>query len=534
MTFSGFAFLFLWIRVVVALSRGVIMAEAKLIALPIQKFPGNPVVEDRLLQQRRSQSIKNKAPLTFFGEAYDHDVLFRGLGTHYVTLYVGCNDNPQPQTVIVDTGSSRTGFPCSPSCTGQCGQGHHLHPLYDETLSECLEVVTEADCTTNQFQNGQCRASAYYAEGSGWEGFQVMDTVRIGSDSAQEDAATIEFTCQDFISNLFLTQLADGITGLSKSSRSLANQLYNQGTIDRQQFSLCVLNEQNAQSNAGMLVLGGTDARLHNSPMVYAMERGSSWSSFWRVKIEKIYGVVGEDVLSSSSWVNGEAAWTVDEWATASLEDISVSNLLPIVDSGTTDTYFHYSLEAPMRDIWNQLTNTNGISFDAFSYRSDVVDQLPTFIFQLQGTGDNDLDLPTVIQDPDFQFQGLDSILVAFPPSAYLQLRSSSYRRRFYFDSGRPVLGANWLSGKNVLFDQENNRIGFSMSDCILNEGDTFPPTETASDPPTLFPTTTFSPTSTPQQRGTGDDGSSLSCRWSVYMGVWSSSLLMLCFGLLS
>jgi hypothetical protein len=439
------------------------IGDAKLLTLPVHKLPRSHTDDPRNRRFLQSYPI--------FDDEEDHDALYRGFGTHYVTLYVGCTENPQPQTVIVDTGSSRTGFPCS-SCTGECGQGYHLNPLYDESLSPCFEPLTCAECGSSCSTDGQCRASASYAEGSSWRGYLTRDSVRIGN--AKEDPVEMVFTCQDRITKLFVTQLADGITGLSKASNSLLNQLYSQGKLDRQQFSLCALNEQTAQSSAGVLVLGGTDVRFHNGPMVFAKELQES-STFWQVRIQGIYGVIGEDVLSTNS-----SSSNLDGWVTTSLDSISLTNLKPIVDSGTTDTYLHDSFEAPMRAIWEQLTD---ISFDSFSYTSDEIDQLPTFVFQLEGDIDNP-DLPMVLSN---------DILVAFPPSSYLYPRFGTFRRSFYFDFGRPVLGANWISGHNVLFDLESSRLGFATSDCVLNDSDSYPPTPT---PPPTYHSSPVSKTS--------------------------------------
>jgi hypothetical protein len=48
-------------------------------------------------------------------EAQQVGALYQGYGTHYVDLW--CGTPPQRQTVIVDTGSGVTAFPCS-GCKG--------------------------------------------------------------------------------------------------------------------------------------------------------------------------------------------------------------------------------------------------------------------------------------------------------------------------------------------------------------------------------------------------------------------------------
>ena len=74
--------------------------------------------------------------------------LYQGYGTHYVDLWVGTPS--QRQSVIVDTGSGVTAFPCS-GCNNS-GDGYHASPFFEEDTSSTFEKF---DCHSCQ-SRGVC------------------------------------------------------------------------------------------------------------------------------------------------------------------------------------------------------------------------------------------------------------------------------------------------------------------------------------------------------------------------------------------
>jgi hypothetical protein len=465
----------------------------------------NKIVRYLLTSKKQQQQLLRRELQirTQIFDEQDIDGLYRGLGTHYVNLHVGCPS--QVQTVIVDTGSTHTGFPCS-ECQ-DCGRGYHLNDFFQDSNSSCFETLASSECHSS-WEYGQCRASVSYAEGSSWSGYQAKDQVGVGGETLleEEDLFTLQFTCQDEITGLFRTQLADGITGLSKSSSSLWGQMYAQGVIQQQQFSLCYRLEEDAQVDAGILLLGGTDTRLDGTSMVFAKEQQVS-SSFWQVQIRNVYlrheseGTVGNSNSSDNT------ASILHEVATA---DISESSLRPIVDSGTTNTYLNSALEAPLRALWAQLVPDQASLKRVFYMTHEQAMQLPTIVFQLEGLQqDNGSVFSAAVVGDDVDPDHPKDILVAFPPSRYLQKTSlNRYVLRIYFEFGRGVLGANFISGHNVLFDKEQGRIGFAESQCVLLEEDassiTSPPTTTT--PPSFSPTTASFKTSSSSASSAGSN----------------------------
>jgi hypothetical protein len=147
--------------------------------------------------------------------------LFQGYGTHYVDLWVG--QPPQRQTVIVDTGSGTTAFPCG-GCH-DCGvPKYHSDGLFMEDMSESFEALACHKCFEGDCRSGKCRLSRFYLEGSSWTAYEAQDHCYVGgmhSSTIQDDHGTdsldpfhapafgfeLKFGCQTQLKGAFVNQV---------------------------------------------------------------------------------------------------------------------------------------------------------------------------------------------------------------------------------------------------------------------------------------------------------------------------------------
>ena len=280
--------------------------------------------------------------------------------------------------------------------------------------------------------------------------------------AAAEFEFDMVFGCQTRITNLFLTQLADGIMGMCLKDTSIWKQMFEQDIIKHPAFALCFARGDDAAKDgtmAGTLTLGGIDTKLHEEEVVYA--KGFKTKGVMHgVRIRKVH-------IMKSGVYDSKSANTTNT-ITAQISEDQLNKGSVIVDSGTTDTYFTKTLKAPFLAAFKELVgfdyNTRGMKLT-----DTQVQSLPTILVQLVGIPQSsEPGTPGLAHKIDTEHP--DDILIAIPPAHYVEYDSDNekYVGRFSVDEGRgSVIGANTMRGHDVFFDiPENDRIGFAVSDC--------------------------------------------------------------------
>lgn len=462
----------------------------------IPRPPHSKYHYQRILQDT---SLYSRQEIVAASQALQIAGLFQGYGTHYADLWCG-SPTPQRQTVIVDTGSGVTAFPCN-ECDHNCGvPDYHIDDLFDETKSGTFTKLTCTECLRGDCDSSSdtCTFGMSYQEGSSWNAFEVSDLCYVGGfhdrptqedqdntkqsiDTADIDpfhapafAFRMKFGCQTRITGLFITQLADGIMGMDVAQPALWYQMYNANKIQHKAFSLCFSRKNDADragTEAGAMSLGGTDERLHNTPLVYTTT--TEGSGFYVVHIRKMYLRQGGGGLSSLSTKADIQILQLN------LDEDALNAGRVIVDSGTTDTYFSRRIKSAFEDVYRQLT---GVGYDhgVKHFTKEELAQQPTILFQI--SGDEALNQAALDASTKGHVVGLAGdldkdhpldVILAVPPEHYYEYddEEGGYVSRFYDSEGSGgVIGANAMMGHDVYFDVENDRIGWSESDCDYTE----------------------------------------------------------------
>lgn len=415
------------------------------------------------------------------------DALYQGYGVVYIDLWVG-TPQPQRQTVIVGTGSPKTGFPCD-GCTS-CGELYHTDQYFQRNHSNSYRVSSTnctclyGHCTTDK----QCILTTSYVEGSSWTGIESIDRTYAGGPHTQiqalpevfsqhdkDDADPLRaqnfafdhvFACITHSTGLFRTQMADGIMGMDNAPESFWSQAYAHGMIGRKAFSLCLAKPHSLKevkksgTEIGSLTMGGYDERLHTSPMVYCK---LDQNTFFQLSLRNIYFVDNrnESTAETPRPLNVTAE-TFEKY-----ESI-------LVDSGTTDTYFPRGLAGPFRELWLEMVGTR-YEHQSLTLTEEELTELPTILLQLEGH--ESLNKENFPDDPS-QVHGLaafvDSehpydVIVAIPPAHYMEKDDNgAYTARFYVDEFgfQATVGGNTMMGHDILFDVEEGALGFAESHC--------------------------------------------------------------------
>jgi len=282
-----------------------------------------------------------------------------------------------------------------------------------------------------------------YVEGSSWSGREVEDMVSVGGEDADEEAFPLRFGCQTDITGLFEDQLPDGIFGMSKHSGSALMQWGKLGYLDAPAFSLCYNVRRDFEKQSGVMILGGTDTRLHDKPMKFAKDVGTEE---FKVRIKDLHVKRGPSAAQSlSSGESGDAhskSLGLDGTDTA------------VIDSATTCTYLNRSWKQKLKTAWDEMTNGKYDIFSNLQITEDQLDELPTLVFELEGANGN------------------GTIRVEYPPMHYMEKYTyGGYDFCMFGDSmgAEVTLGNTFLSGHDVYHDVDNKRIGFAESTCELH-----------------------------------------------------------------
>jgi len=412
---------------------------------------------------------------------YQSVPLSQGYGTHFANVWVG-SPTPQRKTVIVDTGSHFTAFPCS-GCS-HCGGPHHTDPYFEPDKSESFHALQCDECRDGVVcEKGECRFTQSYTEGSSWVAVQVKDRFYCGGtdilDSVEPNdekyAIDFMFGCQVSMAGLFITQLADGIMGMSAHAATLPKQLYDKRISEHNLFALCYRRELGTSKRgvtAGSMTIGGFSTALDTTPVVYA--RNMANSGWYTVYVKGIF-------IRSGGGLSAKSQDEKHKTIRVRVDHASLnSGKGVIVDSGTTDTYLNKAVAKDFNKAWQKATGQK-YSHAPIQLTPEQLRGLPTILVQCHASSQKvDPSIDDYGSVPGYAGRldpkNPNDLLIAIPATSYMDYSpiTKQYTSRVYFtESSGGVLGSNAMQGHNVVFDWENGRIGFAESSCTYDRKNT-------------------------------------------------------------
>eukprot|EP01055_Gregarina_sp_Pseudo9_P002273 Gregarina_sp_Pseudo_9__2272@NODE_25_length_5633_cov_38_635860_g23_i0_p1_GENE_NODE_25_length_5633_cov_38_635860_g23_i0NODE_25_length_5633_cov_38_635860_g23_i0_p1_ORF_typecomplete_len568_score127_86Asp/PF00026_23/1e37TAXi_N/PF14543_6/4_5e30TAXi_C/PF14541_6/5_8e03TAXi_C/PF14541_6/1_7e20_NODE_25_length_5633_cov_38_635860_g23_i025894292 len=383
---------------------------------------------------------------------------------YFVDVLVG--SPPRRQSVILDSGSSLLGFPCT-SCGRNCGK--HVDQPFDVAKSVTAErygcrdtrCTSRDACTSDRLDS--CTYTQVYSEGSSIEGFFFSDKIALGDVDDRNSFVTYDYIgCHTRETVLFTTQQASGILGVSfpKGGRqpTVMDVLMGSKFVNSKVFALC------AAEDGGVLSVGGYNSSYH---VASVSRTGSAQSTHWwamlrgqttREPPKASRAIVWTPIISDSNYQVPFHRITLlnRELAAGGFGEV-------LVDSGTTYSYFpdavYRALSRALLDLCkrNSQLPAHEKAGDCAPGRSDLV----CFRFD----GDPETELKKI---PSFMVDLGNGGVVEWGANSWLFRKSEKLWCSAIENNRRAqtILGMSFMKNKEVIFDRDNSYIGFVSAMC--------------------------------------------------------------------
>ena len=354
------------------------------------------------------------------------------LNYYYINLYLG--KEKKKQSFLIDTGSGVTSIPCKPYCN-QCGQ-HINSYLYikKNQIIECNnEKCNSVESICNEEEN-HCTFSVYYSENSLIKGLYFNELIYFSNEENNNykniNNNLVPIGCTTYEDNYFYTQKADGIIGLSNSDSNFIKLLHKYGVIKNNLFSLCF------GQKGGYFSVDEIETKYHNEKIKYINIDNNNY--YYTLNINNIK-------------INNNS--------------ISNKNYSSIIDSGLTITKMPTYIVNTIIDYINkicELNENNKLCGEYFIHK-----ELGS-CYKFNSSEELNFTVYNIWPNITFSINDYDYI---WTPSQYLFefIENKKIIGCFGFMKNRAntiSLGASWMIGHDIIFDNKNNKIGIAEADC--------------------------------------------------------------------
>eukprot|EP00747_Dinoflagellata_sp_TGD_P170432 gnl/TRDRNA2_/TRDRNA2_201967_c0_seq1.p1 gnl/TRDRNA2_/TRDRNA2_201967_c0~~gnl/TRDRNA2_/TRDRNA2_201967_c0_seq1.p1 ORF type:complete len:509 (-),score=70.57 gnl/TRDRNA2_/TRDRNA2_201967_c0_seq1:130-1656(-) len=347
-------------------------------------------------------------------------------GYWFVDLLVGTP--PQRVSVIVDTGSSILAFPCT--VCEHCGT--HIDPPFaiEDSASASWVTCDSTECQPACQEDKHVCYSRRFPDGSAMKGWWFSDEVSFGDAIQQNPRVMATMGCHRHESGNFFINKVNGILGVAPTwwppnedgPPALLDSFWlDDSHVDSAVFSLCYADD------GGQFVLGGWNESYHTGKI--------AWTN----------------MLYPDAFSVALLSMTVGD-----VEIKDFDNAETIVDSGTTYVYMASPLYWQLRAAIEEECAFGGC--DGAKRDGNC--------FNLQAGRRYPVDFPDIV----LNFDGASS---NWPATSYLFQNGSEPQSPWCYtlmDDGpsatRTFLGAAWMIGKDVIFNQATGMIGMAPAEC--------------------------------------------------------------------
>jgi len=366
------------------------------------------------------------------------------LNYYYINLYLG--KNRKKQSFLLDTVSGITSIPCKPYCN-QCGQHINSYLYINENQiipcnnEKCSSV--ESNCDKNNIkeeEDNYCSFEIQYSEKSVIKGIYFDELINFKKKDYNNNKY-VPIGCTIYEDNLFYTQKVDGIMGLCNNGNNFINILYKYGVINNNIFSLCF------GQKGGYTSIDKIETKYHKEKISYI--NIDKDNNYYNIYINKINinnnnrSIVVFDNITYSAIIDSGLTLTNMPKNIANYIINYIKNICK--DEKCGDLYFHKEFDLCYK-------------FNSLEHLNYVLDNIwPNISFYIN--------YYEYIWRPSQYIFKINENNEIIGCTGFIKNRGNVFN-----------LGASWMIGHDIIFDNQNNRIGFAEADCnqnnILNNGE--------------------------------------------------------------
>ena len=373
---------------------------------------------------------------------YSQDLFFKitgdsnnGKNNYYITLYIG--EQKKSQTFLLSTTTSLI--------SSQCNLNSSKNSLY-ETIKE-KDIINcsknNTICLNYPFSscknNSKCEFNYIYNNTSILKGLYTKQQISFLENG---DSYLFPIGCTTYESNEFFTNEIDGILGLNSEKNSILEFLYNKKRIKNNIFSICLNHKKGgffSLGNLDIVALSNKKNKKEKNILINYIPYTITDNNKYTLDINSLYVEKGNNII------------TKDETHKSIIDTLSVK------------TYFTEQLYNNLiNDILSFCLNKKGNCNDIQKLESNLY--CSNFKSKQKIIKSINKDWPSII----IGFNGYDHVLM---PENYFIAYSHEGKIKACIgfeksDKKYNILGTTFLNGYNVVFDNENKKIGFVASYC--------------------------------------------------------------------
>ena len=352
-----------------------------------------------------------------------------GKNYYYATLYIG--EEKKPHNFLLDTTSSLISYQCK-------FHSSITSPNFEITKEKDIINCQNGTCPNYPYSfcsNNQCHYEYNY-NNSTFKGKYAKNYISL---STEIQSYIFPMGCSNSDFNEYFYSNADGILGLNYNN-SFVNLLYQKKLLQKNLFSMCLNSNQGGYLSFGQIIENNKEEKDYNKKIINYVYYTPTQNGMYKLSMTSLHIDDGLDLLNGNE---------VDS----------------IIDSLSTKTYLTESLYnsfileflvkcQKMKNNCNNIQKIENMGFcSVFKSKQKIINSIDKYWPKIN--------------------IAVNGYSLAIKPKNYFVPYLSSGKINACVGFGKSntnynILGTSFMNGYDVIFDNENKRIGFIESNCDI------------------------------------------------------------------